>query len=237
MSSRIITEVKITPEQIKRSKKLYNFSKIKNSFTEGKSQIYGALGEIIVLDFLGLNETDNYIGTKDADLLINGVKIDVKTKKVSGIPQLHYYNSISIHSLHQKCDQYYFVRILKDMTTAWICGKISKKDFMTHGKYFLAGELDPSSSGFKFKEDCMNLEIKLCEVLEAPLNCLSLLDEFFILSKTNNGYIISDKCLKENCNYSAFYLPSRQRLIIKDGENTIFDDILFEKQQIINIFV
>jgi len=237
MSSRIITEVKITPEQITRAKNLYDFSNINNSFTKGKSQIYGALGEIIVLDFLGLNETDNYIGTKDADLLINGLKIDVKTKKVSGIPKPHYFNSIGINSLHQKCDQYYFVRILKDITTAWICGKISKKDFMTRGKYFLAGENDPSSTSFKFKEDCMNLEISECEILDAPLNWISLLKDYFILKETNYGFYISKECLIKNNNFNAFYLPSRQRLIIKDGDKTIFDGILFEKQQIINIFV
>lgn len=42
--------IEISEDQIDRAKKLYQFNELKGSITKGKSNIYGALGEIIIYD-------------------------------------------------------------------------------------------------------------------------------------------------------------------------------------------
>jgi hypothetical protein len=46
----MISIIEISKEQIERAKKLYPFKELKGSITKGKSNIYGALGEIIIYD-------------------------------------------------------------------------------------------------------------------------------------------------------------------------------------------
>ena len=41
----------ISPEQLQRAKEMYEFNALKNSVTEGKSNIYGAIGEVMVYDY------------------------------------------------------------------------------------------------------------------------------------------------------------------------------------------
>jgi hypothetical protein len=43
--------VPITNEQRARANELYDFKVLNNSITSGKSNIYGAIGEIVVYDF------------------------------------------------------------------------------------------------------------------------------------------------------------------------------------------
>ena len=44
-------EVDISDEQRGRAEELYRFGALRNSITKGKSNIYGAVGEVVVLDF------------------------------------------------------------------------------------------------------------------------------------------------------------------------------------------
>jgi len=44
--------IEISEDQINRAKKLYPFKELKGSITKGKSNIYGALGEIIIYDII-----------------------------------------------------------------------------------------------------------------------------------------------------------------------------------------
>ena len=43
--------VSIEEVQIEKAKKLYSFNALRGSITKGKSNIYGALGEVIVSDY------------------------------------------------------------------------------------------------------------------------------------------------------------------------------------------
>lgn len=152
-------EINITTQQIERAKEWYDFYNINNSFTKGNSQIYGALGEIIFLDYYELKST-SYVGTKDYDFLYKAKKIEIKTKKTSTPPLPNYLCSIPMTSAHQRCDEYVFIRILNNMSKAWICGWMEKNAFFTKGFYGAEGEIDHTSgNNFKFKEDCMNIQI------------------------------------------------------------------------------
>ena len=49
-------KIYITPEQIEEAKDLYNFKCLKNSITNGESQVHGALGELISMQVLDLRD-------------------------------------------------------------------------------------------------------------------------------------------------------------------------------------
>jgi hypothetical protein len=58
-----------------------------------------------------------------------------------------------------------FVRILTDLSKAWILGSISKKEYYAKATRYKKGQVDPSN-GFTFRTDCYNLEISKLE----PIN-------------------------------------------------------------------
>ena len=52
---------------------------LKRSITRGQGNVYGFLGELVALDVLdGLHQN-----TMDYDIIVDGYKIDVKTKKTT----------------------------------------------------------------------------------------------------------------------------------------------------------
>ena len=51
-----------------------------------------------------------------------------------------------------------FVRVLSDMSKAWILGSISKQDFYDRATLYRKGDID-QDNGFVFKADCYNLRI------------------------------------------------------------------------------
>lgn len=149
-------EIIPTREQIIRAENLYPFDKLNGSITSGKSQIYGALGEIIVMDHYNWLQVD-YAGTYNYDIIIDGVKIDVKTKKTTVTPKPFYLCSVSDFNTTQQCDYYLFVRVMADLSKAWILGSCPKERFYKISQFKNKGDLDVNN--WKFKDDCYNLEI------------------------------------------------------------------------------
>jgi len=152
----------ITEDQISRAKKLYDFYDIKDSITRGKSQLWGALGEVITADFLGKEDMEvRFESTKDYDLIINGKTVDVKTKKTTVKPLHYYWCSIASTSLHQDCDFYFFVRILENLKKGYMLGYMPQKQFFKEATFFKKGEIDPIGNGkWTFTADCYNIQIK-----------------------------------------------------------------------------
>jgi len=159
-------KVNITEDQRQRASGLYDFGSLKNSITKGKSNIYGALGEVIVHDFLKENgRSVRFDNTADYDLLVNGKKVDVKTRRTT-VPPIQSFNcSISAHNPNQKCDIYVFARVSEDKKTGWICGWVMKDEFFKKAKFFKAGQKDPSFPSWKFSASCYNLPISKLEKL------------------------------------------------------------------------
>ena len=148
-------EVKITPELIQRArKKTATVGNLQGSITGSLSHGVGAIGEIIVADAIGADESNTY----DYDLVRDGERIDVKTKRCNTRPFPHYDCSVAAHGTKQDCDSYVFVRILTDSSRAWILGSIPKQDFYTKATKHRRGDVDPAN-GFTFKADCYNLQI------------------------------------------------------------------------------
>lgn len=152
--------VEITPDQIKRASELYDFGALKDSITKGKSNIYGALGEVIVHDYLESNDrVVKFDNTADYDLIVNGKTVDVKTKRTT-VPPIQTFNcSISAHNTTQKCDFYIFARVNENQREGWICGWIAKEEFFKRAKFFRKGQADPKFPTWKFAGSCYNLEI------------------------------------------------------------------------------
>tara|TARA_R110000782_G_C14549506_1_gene384789 strand:- start:76 stop:558 length:483 start_codon:yes stop_codon:yes gene_type:complete len=153
-------KIEITKEQVYRAKKLYTFSQLKGSITKGQSNIYGALGEIIVYDInkeKGL--TVDFNSTYDYDLIIAGYKIDVKTKRTTVVPKPEYLCSISAFNTKQKCDFYFFLRINENLKECYLLGYKDKKSFFKESTFNKKGTLDVN--GWHFKDDCYNLKIEL----------------------------------------------------------------------------
>ena len=156
-------EISINKDYMRRAReKASTVGILQGSITGGTSNVVGAIGEIIVADSIEAKQINTY----DYDLVKDGVRIDVKTKRCNTRPLPNYDCSVALHGTKQDCDAYVFVRILTDLSKAWILGGISKQSFYKEATLYRKGDID-SDNGFKFKADCYNLKIdKLSSVHE-----------------------------------------------------------------------
>lgn len=150
-------EINITEQQKTSAKQRFPFKELNGSIMQGKSNIYGALGEIVVLDYFKELYDIEDKSTYDYDLIIGGYKVDVKTKRTTVTPKPYYLCSIT-WNIKQKCKYYFFVRIKEDLSKAFLLGYISKEMFFEQADFKKKGDLDVN--GFVFKADCYNLQIK-----------------------------------------------------------------------------
>lgn len=123
--------LRITADQIERAKIRYPFNELKGSVMKGASNIYGALGEIIIIDFMserGFKVEDN--STYEYDLIINGFKVDVKTSRMNSVLISKKGYECRIINPDQDCHFYFFVKILDDLSLCRLLGYISKKKFL-----------------------------------------------------------------------------------------------------------
>jgi len=151
--------INISEEQIERAKKLYSFKELKGSITKGEGNLRGALGEIIVFDVYNSKGAEiNKKSTFDYDLIIDGFKIDVKTKATNYSPKDYFNCSIPAEQKRQKCDYYFFTYITYDYKLCYLAGYKSKNDFFEQSTFAKEGEIDFGS--WKYKSDCYNLRLK-----------------------------------------------------------------------------
>lgn len=132
---------------------------LKNSFSKGRGNVAGMLGEEIVLKVLGGKLKSNY----EYDIILpDGSTTDVKTKLTTVKPQPEYSCSVSAYNIHQKCDSYTFVRVKKDLTIGWYLGMLSKLDFFNTARFVEKGTVDPTND-YKAKSSCFNCPISLLQ--------------------------------------------------------------------------
>lgn len=163
-------EVAITEGDLVKARNRYDFVNLNNSITNGASQLYGAIGEVMILKFykekLRITEKQfNYLiideSSYDYDFIMNNRAIEVKTKKINVTPKEEYVVSVASSNSDQKCDYYYFTMVHDDCTKGWLLGFISKEDFFNKAVLCKKGEIDPLSKrkGFLVKADCYSLRI------------------------------------------------------------------------------
>ena len=143
------------------AKKAANMVFLNGSITNGTSNVLGSLGEVIVQQHLNASPSNTF----DYDLVHEGRRIDVKTKRCDSEPLSHYDCSVAAHGSDQDCDEYVFVRILHNLKRAWILGKISKQDFYDKACRHSKGEVDPSNN-YTFRADCYNIPISELQEVE-----------------------------------------------------------------------
>lgn len=125
---------------------------LSSSRFEGKGNVTGFLGEAAVLSLTGGDLRD----TVSFDILLEGNRIDVKTKSCSSEPKGHYLCSVMEYQLGNECDSYFFVRVNLTKREGWILGFISKDRLLKEGIVCKKGEPDGK---FLFKEDCRSIRI------------------------------------------------------------------------------
>jgi hypothetical protein len=153
-------EIPITHEQRARAERWYNFKALPDSITEGESNIYGAIGEIVTLDWLEAQGYDvEYVGSKSFDLLIGRFKVDVKTKKGRNPPRPNWSVSIPATSKRQRCDLYFFVTVNYQKSRAWLLGNKYKEDYFREAVFLKEGEPDPVDPTFLMRCDSYNLQV------------------------------------------------------------------------------
>ena len=146
-------ELLITENQIKRAKKLYSFNNLNNSITKGKSEIFGAVGEIVALDFYNRESLNaSYVGSFDYDLRVYDKRVDVKTKKVNNAPELNHNATIPAINTKQRTDIYLFVYVLSDLSKAFLVGWLPKDLFFETATLKRKGEFDGNTS-FQYRAD------------------------------------------------------------------------------------
>ena len=80
---------------------------LNNSITSGKGNLGGRVGEIAFASYVGAEIADDY----DYDLILNGEKIEIKTKRRTVPIKGHYEVSVASTSLHQNPDRYVFISV------------------------------------------------------------------------------------------------------------------------------
>ena len=150
-------EITPTDNQIKEAQlKSGDTMGLQGSITGGGGSPAGALGEIVVRDLLGYVQAN----TAHYDLYTDqGIRIDIKTKRCTSAPKPFYECSIAAHGSRQECDEYIFVRVLKNLRKAWILGRISKDEYFAKAVRHKKGDKDESNN-FTFKSDCYNIAIE-----------------------------------------------------------------------------
>jgi hypothetical protein len=131
------------------------------SIEDGDGNVAGFLGERAFVDFFGGERHNTY----DYDILYDGWKVDVKTKRRTVDPKGYYEASIADYNTEQDCDMYYFVSINTEDKSVWLCGFMPPSRFYDEATFHEEGDFDPDN-GFHYKADCWNLAYK--EMLELP---------------------------------------------------------------------
>jgi hypothetical protein len=144
-------------------KKAEELGRLNNSIREGKGNKIGILGEILVADYYHnvRKFPTKIVNNFDYDLDIDGIRVDVKTKETTVIPEDYFYCSVASYNTSQKCDLYYFVRIMTDLSRGWLLGGLLREDFYEKSTFGKKGEIDPTSRhNWRFRADCYNVPIK-----------------------------------------------------------------------------
>ena len=141
-----------------------NLGGIYNSITKGDGNYAGRLGELALAKHLGVEVEDS----KDYDIIHDGKKIEVKTKRRAVAPQPDYTVNIAATSLHQKPDIYAFLSMeyldrdsggnYNDLLNIWLCGYKNAEQFFEEASFWPKGTPDPPA--FKTHRDMYVMKIK-----------------------------------------------------------------------------
>jgi hypothetical protein len=143
--------VDINENQIEKAKTRLDIKRNEKTISNDIEQanFIGSLGEIIVLDyFTELGHKVQDLSCKDFDLIIDSHKVEIKTKKSRGIPQPSWLCLVAEKYMYQNPDFYFFCTINLQTKKGFICGYISKINFLKLSKFKKKGERDGDTNFF-----------------------------------------------------------------------------------------
>ena len=149
-----IIERDITKDMIEEAKKeAKEQGVLRNSFTRGDRTVSSILAEIMFCKYSGAKRESTY----DYDCILDGKKIDVKSKECSSIPMPMYEVGVPVSQEKQQCDTYAFCRIYKSLEKGWILGFMTKNEYYEKAYPCEAGQVD--DNGMKYKAPSWNMRI------------------------------------------------------------------------------
>ena len=135
--------------------KMLEMGLLHQSILNGGGTLAGFIGEQVALKVMG----GKWLNTYDYDIMLgNGKVVDVKTKQTSVAPMPHYECSVTAKNTMQKCDMYAFVRVKKDLSTAWFLGSKDKTEYFDNAVFKKKGDKDDDNN-FVVRSDCYNMAI------------------------------------------------------------------------------
>ncbi len=152
-----IIEVALTHQTLKQATEAIQKNYVNNhrSILKGKGNFHGALGEMVFKHtFTSAKKVESY----DYDFIWQGRRVEIKTKSANTPPTENMDISVPVYSLEkQDCDSYVFVRILNDLSKAWILGGITKDAFIERSVLYKKGFKD--LNGYVFLWDAKVMKI------------------------------------------------------------------------------
>ena len=152
-------EIDITPALLDKARQNSRYI-VRNksaSIRGGDGAFIGSIGTAIVADYYGVSVVDSEQWTVASyDMVIDGDKIEVKTKQRS-VPPKHYYEaSVTTQSLHVLDPDYFIFVSLLNLDKAFIMGAIEVNEFYDKATRLSAGDIDPSNN-YVVRKDCLNI--------------------------------------------------------------------------------
>ena len=131
---------------------------LRNSIRGGTGNRAGMLGEAAVLKAIPGTESLN---TYQHDVQYEEIKLEVKTKDRTVVPDDTYEASIANYNPNQRADCYVFTSLLRDKSTdrythCYVMGMIDKKAYFEDSRYLTKGQID-GSNNFRVRANCHNL--------------------------------------------------------------------------------
>ncbi len=162
--------VLVTPDQMQRATGFYEFGALRNSITAGRSNVYGAIGEVVFADLFPVwSKVESF----NHDFIDGrGRTVDIKTKRTTQRPQPHWNCSSAATSKHQRPDYLMFIRVHEDLSVLWVLGWLPLDEFYDVAVFARRGDPDPEyggapgGRGWAFAADCYNVRV---DQLRAPV--------------------------------------------------------------------
>ena len=160
--------LKPTEEQIAEAKAdAKKMGILPNSFTYGRGNGIGMLGEIIATEWLSAERVRPPVYSHD--IVLNGITYDVKTKKCGGKPLPEYTASVIAKDGKNniKADRLLFARVLDDWSVIYLCGWLTTRQFARRSELIKAGTRE---GGFLHRVDGFHVPISKLNPMEDLLN-------------------------------------------------------------------
>ena len=123
-------------------------------------QLFGLMGQVIVMDFLKLPRPRNEGFDGGIDLTIGEKTFDVKCVSRTVEPLRHFVNNLTAFQINYKVDGYIFLSYNKTTGLYTICGWASKKDFLEKSILYKKGESRIRDNGTEMINQTDNYEIR-----------------------------------------------------------------------------